>query len=810
MIAHYLKIALRNMQKQKMYAAVNIGGFAIGIAACLLIALFINNELSYDKDNPNKDRIYRIIGEAKVNGVVSRGASFPAPMAKALLQDFPEIEKAGRIMPNALFGGSTNQVRRTDQQADTYEEGFCFADTATLDILNVRMVYGNRAKALAEPYSVVLGKSMADKYFPNQNPVGQTLIFNDNPKLPVKVGGVMEDLPANSHLQYKAFISLAGLNFWEGEQETWNASNYGIYLQLKPGINIEQLEKKITADVITKYMLPSRKARGIANPESVFKDARLYLQPLSAIHLHSYDIDDNDVKHGDIRFVWLFAAIAVFILVLACINFLNLSTARSANRAKEVGVRKVVGSLRIDLIKQFLAESLVYSFLSFLIAIALAAIILPWFNTVSGLVLHMPWRAWWLLPVLVAAATFVGLLAGIYPAFYLSYFKPVHVLKGNLSRGSKATGLRSTLVVFQFTVSVVLLIGTAVIYKQMQYILNSKTGFDKEQVVMIKGTDALRGQSVSFKNELLQLPFVRNVSVSDFLPVAGTKRNGNMFWQEGKTQEDAGISGQHWEVDDSYLPTLGMKLLAGRNFSKAMPTDSQATIINKAMADKLGYKDPVGKMITNGWEHKTIIGVVDNFYFESLKQQVAPLCLVLGNSNSIVSVKVQAANMKEALAVIQGVWKSFIPHQPMRYDFLDESYAAMYADVQRTGYLFTGFAVLAIIVACLGLFALSAFMAEQRSKEIGIRKVLGASVANVFTLLTANFLKLVLLSLVIAVPLGWLMMNRWLQDYTYRISITWDVFAVAAVVILIIAVSTIFFQAIKAAIANPVKSLRSE
>jgi putative ABC transport system permease protein len=306
------------------------------------------------------------------------------------------------------------------------------------------------------------------------------------------------------------------------------------------------------------------------------------------------------------------------------------------------------------------------------------------------------------------------------------------------------------------------------------------------------------------------MPFVKNVSISDFLPVTGTKRNGNTFWKEGKMQEDAGIPGQHWVVDESYISTLGMKLIAGRNFSKEMPTDSQTTIINKAMADKLGYKDPIGKMMTNGGEHMTIIGVVDNFFFESLKQQVEPLCMVLGNSNSIISIKLNAAYMKESLGAIGSIWKRFIPYQPMRYVFLDDSYAAMYTDVQRTGRLFTGFSILAVIIACLGLFALSAFMAEQRSKEIGIRKVLGATVANVFTLLTANFLKLVLLSLVIAAPLGWWMMNKWLQDYTYRITITWDIFVISAVVIVFIALATICFQALKAAVANPVKSLHTE
>ncbi len=810
MLIHYIKIAFRNMWRQKGFSLVNIGGFAIGIAACLLIALYIKSEMSYDQDNPNKDRVYRIIGEAKQNGVIHSGISFPAPMSKALLNDFPDIEKTGRTMPSKLFGGANNQVRRTDQPNDTYEEGFCFADTSILDILNVHMIYGKRSQALSEPFSVVLCKSMADKYFPNENPVGKTLIFNDNPKKPIIVGGVMEDFPANSHLKYRGFISLSGINFWDGEQDTWMASNYGIYLQLKPNVNIEAFNKKITDDVVNKYMLPALKAAGRSNIAESFKDARLYLQPVTDIHLRSYNFDEDNVKHGDIRFIWLFAAIAVFILLLACINFLNLSTARSANRAKEVGLRKVIGSSRSNLIKQFLTESMLYSFLSFLIGLLVAIIVLPLFNNASGTQLSMPWNQWWLVPLLVASAFVIGLLAGFYPAFYLSYFKPIDTLKGKLSLGSKNGGVRSTLVVFQFTISVILLISTVVVYKQMNYILNSKIGFDKDQVIMIQGTDALRDQTQSFKNELLKLPVVKNASVSDFLPVDGTKRNGNSFWIEGKEQTDASIPGQHWEVDENYIATFGMKLIMGRNFSKEMHTDSATTVINKAMADKLGYKDPVGKMITNGGEHLRIIGVVDNFYYENIKQQVSPLCMVMGNSNTIISVKVAASDMKAALASVSAVWKKFLPYQSLRYDFLDQSYAAMYADVQRVQYIFTGFAILAIIIACLGLFALAAFMAEQRSKEVSIRKVLGASVANVFALLTSNFLKLVCISLLIAIPAGWFLMNEWLQDYSYRISIGWDVFAIAAFIILIIALTTICFQAIKAAIANPIKSLRSE
>lgn len=810
MITHYLKIAFRNMQKQKMYAAINIGGFAIGIAACILISLYIRNETSYDQDIANKDNVYRIVGELKVDGTTFRGISFQPPMAKALVNDFPEVKKAGRILHSKLFGGTENQIRRTDQVNNTYEDGFCFADTSVIDILDIKMVYGNKLTALRNPNSVVINKSLADKYFPGQNPVGKALIFNNNTKVPLMIGGVMRDFPENAHMQFKGFISLAGLNFWDGEQESWYASNYGIYVQMRPGIDVNAFNKKMTAGILDKYIIPTMKERGRSNVKEIRENAKLSLQAVTDIHLNSYNIDENDIKHGDVRFIWLFAGIAGFILLLACINFLNLSTARSANRAREVGVRKVIGSTRANLIRQFLTESLLYSFFSFILGIALTAITLPAFNKVAGTQLTLPWTEWWLLPALVTSAFIIGLIAGIYPAFYLSYFKPATTLKGALSMGTRNSGLRSGLVIFQFTVSIVLIIGTAVIYKQMQYILNSKIGFDKEQVVTIEGADALGPQTASFKSELLNLPFVKNVTVSDFLPVSGTKRNGNSFFKEGREKEDPPIRTQHWVIDENYLATMGMKLVAGRNFRTDMPTDSQATIVNKAMVNQLGYKDPLGKVITNGGEHLTIIGVIDDFNYESIKQQVDPMVMILGNSNSMVSIKVKSADMQAALAAITATWKKFQPHQAMRYNFLDERYAAMYSDVQSTQYIFTGFSILAIVVACLGLFALAAFMAEQRSKEVSIRKVLGASVGNLFALLTGNFLKLVLISLIIAIPIGWLAMNKWLEDYVYRVKLSWDIFAVSGIMVIVIALVTVCWQAVSAALVNPIKNLRSE
>ena len=532
------------------------------------------------------------------------------------------------------------------------------------------------------------------------------------------------------------------------------------------------------------------------------------MQAVADIHLKSYDIRE-ELSHGDIRFVWLFGAIACFILVIACINFINLSTAKSANRAKEVGLRKVVGSHRSSLVQQFLTESLLFSFLSFVIGLLLAWALLPYFNTLSAKSLTIPWSAWWLLPILTGAAFIIGIFAGLYPSFYLSAFKPINVLKGQVSRGSKNSILRNGLVVFQFTTSIILIIGTLVIYKQTHYILNKKIGFDKDQVLLIQGTNTLGNQVKTFKNELLKISQVKSVSVSDYLPVAGTKRNGNTFWNAGKIKEEAGIGAQFWIVDDDYIKTMGMKIVKGRNFLPGMPSDSQAVVINQTLANKLNLKDPVGKRITNG-DVFNVVGVVEDFNFESMRANIGGLCMYLGNSPSMVSVKVNTADIKDLIPSVTAVWKKFAPSQPIRYTFMDESFANMYADVQRMGSIFTSFAILAIIIACLGLFALSAFMAEQRNKEIGIRKVLGASVSGITAMLSKDFVQLVVIAIVIGSPVAWWVMTKWLQDFAYRIAISWWMIAVAGLIAVMIALITVSFQAIKAAVANPVQSLRSE
>lgn len=809
MFQNYFIIGWRSLLKQKMYSSIKIGGLAIGIAACLLIALFIRDELSYDRHYINGDRIYRVVRQGDFGEGMERTVWFEAPFARTLKSEFPEVEQAGRMNASELFGAGSNEIRRADHVENYYEEGFVYADPELLNILEIPMVYGSRQHALAEPRTIVISKSKADKFFPNEDPIGKLLVLNNDAANPYKVGGVMEDFPSTSHLQYHFLITLAEREFWEGELNYWWATNYPTYILLREGSDPVALEQKMRS-LVEKYILPDWTKRGKIDARQIASTFRFQLQPVADIHLKSQGIYDI-APRSDMRYIWLFGGIALFILIIAAINFINLSTARSANRAKEVGLRKVVGSLRVNLMKQFLTESLLFSLLSFIVGIGVANLLLPYFNELSGKTLVFPWDEWQLLPSLLTALAIVGLVAGLYPSFYLSSFQPIQVLKGRLSKGSKGSALRSLLVVFQFTTSIVLVVGTIVIYRQMNFILQTNVGYDKEQVLLIQGTNSLGDRASTFKNELLKLPDVKSVTFADYLPITGTKRNGNGFWKEGETQTSPAVYGQYWLVDHDYLKTIGLRLKAGRDFDIDITSDAEAVIINERLANALFQGDAIGKQLTNGNQpSKTIIGVVEDFHFETLKEEIAPLCMAIGYNSNITSVKVKTADMPAFLKSIETVWTKFSPHQPIRYTFLDDSFKRMYDDVQRMGRIFTSFAVLAIIVACLGLFALSAFMIEQRGKEISIRLVLGASVKSIFQLLTRDFVRLVMISFLIAAPVGWYLMDKWLQEFKYKTDIAVEVFFIAGGMAFGIALITVSFQAIKAALVSPTNSLRSE
>jgi putative ABC transport system permease protein len=806
MIQNYFKVARRNMARNKMHTGITIGGFALGLATCMIIFLFIRHEVSYDKHYKDGSRLFRVYNNVEGEDA-DKWTSIQPAFAGVIRQELPDIEFTGRLMANGMGDAKAGLVRPEEELENRFEEKIAYVDPDMLQMLEIPMVFGDASKALKDPQTVVLSQSKSREYFGDINPIGKTIVFNDHKSAAYTVGGVMEDFRMESHLQFNFLLTLSGKEFWPGEQTNWCCWNYVTYVKLREGVNPLEFEKKLLL-IRDKYLLSYMEKRGDQELEDVRRNHSYKLQPIADIWLQPEIGDPN--KHGSMTYVWLFGGIAVFILLLACINFINLSTARSANRAKEVGLRKVVGSMRKYLVAQFLTESVLYSIVSFAIALILAAVSLPAFSEISGRTLVIPWTAWWFFPLLATSSLLIGFLAGIYPSLYLSAFKPIDVLKGNLSRGSRSSKLRSGMVIFQFATSIILIISTLVVYRQMNFLMNREVGFDKDQVMILEGTGTLGEQRESFRAELQQLSTVEHVSISSYLPVGGMSREGYGYFLEGRQKQDKPVYGQKWRVDAGYIKTLKMQIIQGRDFNRDIASDSQATIINQTMARDLGMKDPIGQRITNGVVY-TIIGVVADFNFTSMKDPIVGLSLVIeGGGESAMSIRLKSSDMPASIQSVNDLWNKFMPNQPIRFSFLDDKFAHMYDDVLRMGQIFTIFAALAIIVACLGLFALSAFMIEQRSKEISIRLVLGAPVRTIFNLLTSNFIKLVMVSFVIAAPLAWYGMNKWLEDYEYRAPISSEIFIISGCIAVSIALLTVSYQSIKAALTNPVENLRRE
>ncbi|MEZ4829782.1 MAG: ABC transporter permease [Bacteroidia bacterium] len=813
---NYLTTAFRNLLKQRVYALINILGLSVGIACCLLIVLFVVDELSFDKFHEKADRIYRIGAHLTIGEMDGNVAVVSAPMAKTMVNDFPEVENAMRFRTRGSY-----LIKRKDLDTENVKEnGLVFSDPEIFDIFTVKFLAGDKNTALKEPNTLVLTKSKAEKFFPEGNALNQILTLDN--RWDYKIVGVIEDWPVNSHFRQDYLMAMEGLD--ESKQPIWLSHNFQTYILLKEGADPKALEAKFP-DMMEKYVGPQVKAFMNVSIEDFLKTGNrleYFLQPLTDIHLKSH-LEADFGPNSDIVYVWIFSAIAIIILLIASINFMNLSTARSANRAKEVGVRKVLGSVRKNLISQFLTESILITAISFLVAILLAEAFLPAFNQLSGKELHMPYTLWMVAGLLIGVLV-VGGISGIYPAFFLSSFQPVHVLKGKLSAGSGSTTLRSVLVVVQFIASIVLIISTVLIYQQMNFVQNKKLGFDKEQVLVIDDTYSLRDKIHAFKEELMQRPDVKSATISSFLPVENTDRNNTVFWPEGKQTDDNQVLMQRWSVDFDYLPTLDMKIADGRGFSREFSTDSMAMILNQTAVKHFGFENPIGQRISvfddfnpNNNEPMigtyTVIGVVEDFNFESLRQNVSALCLTIGHSPGFISARINTSDLKATISGIESTWKEFGPGQPFNYSFLDDRFSQMYQAEQRMGSIMTGFTLLAIFVACLGLFALAAFMAEQRTREIGIRKVLGADISHIVVLLSRNFLWLIAISFVISLPIAITAMNYWLQDYANHI----DLLRVAPQAALIAAGITIFIafisvsaQSLKAALANPVDSLRNE
>ena len=803
MFKNYLTVGLRNLHRYKGYSSINVLGLAIGIACCILITLYVQDELSYDQYHEKRDRIYRLAESATIAGRPIEAAVTPPPWAPVLLEEYPEIERITRIKPP----GSRWLIRYKENRF--YERYFVFADSSVFDIFTIPLVQGNAKTILAEPGAVVLSESMADKYFGNENPIGKVITGDDLYKFTVT--GIMRDMPGNSHLHFDFLASYASLapNKLYNEPSTMQSQGFNhdlyTYLLLREGATPEDLELKFPG-FLDKHLGDQLDGTGIV--------ARPFLQPLTDIHLLS-NMEAEFGPNSDIRYVYIFSSLAVFVLLIACVNFMNLSTARSARRAQEVGIRKVLGAQRYQLIKQFTGESIFLAVIALGVALLLVHLLLPQFNLLSGKALQMDYQSTWLVPTLVAIALLTGIVAGGYPAFILSSFRPVAVLTGALKASASQSLLRKILITFQFIVSIIMIIGTIVVLDQLEYMQNKNLGFDEENVVVVRLPDAeaVKGYP-AFKNAVLQYPEILNVSSSSSVP--GEQPSLTLMTPEGVPEDQSPVY-QLIRSDYDFTETLGIEMAEGRSFSREFGSDSTACLINMSTVRSLGWENPIGKTIRFAGSPETnptfeVIGIMEDFHNKSLHQPIEPLMiLLLSEAASFMEIRVKENNVSRGLEILQDEWRKTYPSHPaMDYSFLDEDLEQLYLAEQRLGSVFIAGAVLSILIACLGLLGLSSFMAEQRTREIGIRKVLGATITNVILLLSRDFTKLILLAFMIGAPAGYYVMQAWLGDFPYRIELGIGVFVFAGLVALLIAWLTVGYQAFKAATANPADAVHGE
>ncbi|MGD8539047.1 MAG: ABC transporter permease [Candidatus Aminicenantes bacterium] len=801
MLKSYLKSTFRNLKRQKTQSTINILGLAIGLSCCILIFLFVRDELSYDKFHENHDRIYRVTRRwLNEDGAVSLHLGFVAPPIGPLLKnDFPEIEQAVR------FIGTGGMLVSHE---DTYfeENLFFFAEEHLFDVFSINMTKGDPATALADPMTIVITEEIARKYYGSEDPIGSTMrIAARGQAADLKVTGVVESFPHNSHFHadflasFKTYEAIVG----DDEMQSWSSNNYATYILMAKNYDIRLLEQQLDP-FIDRHMDEGRS-----------KTTQLVLQPLTDIHLHSH-LDSELESNSDISYVYIFSVIAFFVLMIAAINFMNLSTARSSHRAKEVGLRKVVGANRLQLIKQFLSESFLTVLAGLAVAVILVELLLPRFNQFLGRELSLNLLGNVALLVgLIFVAVIVGVVSGLYPAFFLSSFQPAAILKGAKEQKRRKLSLRSTLVVFQFAISIVLIICVGVVTSQLKYIRNINLGFNEEQVVVLPSSSRIRGQLESVKTQLYENPNIISVSAATRVPsgrlldAAGAR----VIW--GDESERINFMIAFLRVDHDYIPTFGMEMAAGRNFSREMPTDAtNAFILNETAIQQIGWESPldaIGKRFGYGSLEGQIIGVVKDFHFESIHHTIAPIVLLLSShSLNQVAVRISPNDIPGTMAFLQNKWQEYRPNYPFTYYFVDERFDQQYTAENKLLQLFGYFAFLAIFIACLGLFGLALYTAEQSIKEIGIRKVLGASVSSLVFLFSKEFSKWVLLANIIGWPVAYFAMTKWLENFAYRTSLNVWIFLLAGVLALLIALMTVSFHSVKAAVANPITALRYE
>ena len=804
MLKNNLKIAWRNMVKNTGIFSINIVGLALGIASCLIIMLFVIDELSYDRFNKKSDDIVRVVFKAQIEGEDVREAVVMPPVAETLKREFPEVIDATRLRrmgePNVTYENTTFKNSK-----------YVWADPNFFRVFTIAIIKGERNSPLREPYSIVLTEKEAQRYFGDTDAaIGKQLQLNDEEQ-PYTVTAVAEEVPTNSHFHFKGFVSMEGHLL--AQSGTWMNSDFFTYLVLRKGAEIKQLETKLP-QVLQQHMGPQlQEELGLSFAEFNQENALgLFLQPLTDIHLNPEFSKASTLEPGgDIKYIYIFSAVALFMLLIACINFMNLSTAAASRRAKEVGIRKVLGSNKKQLIKQFLMESVIATVIAMLVAAILIVISLPYFNTLSGKEFHLIEILQ--LPVLLSllgGTVAISLLAGGYPALFLSSFKPISALKSKFLGFGNSQGVRSGLVVFQFVISAGLILAVLVVNQQMDFIQHKNLGYDRNQILVLKDSYRLGNSNETLKDELLKDPKVAGVSQSSFVPAGPSDNAVYGIYKDGKFKRRSAL----YTVDENYLSVMGMQLVEGRNFSKEFGTEKGKTIINQSAAKAFGLgENAVGKTFEKAGnpqnEKLTVIGVIKDFHYESLHRSIEPLIMTYGSGGGLI-IKAKTADMAGLIADSEELWESFGTTETFNYALLDESYRQTYVTEQKMGTVLNVFALLTILVACLGLFGLVTFTAERRFKEIGIRKVLGSSVTQIMAMLSADFLKLVGVSFLVAFPLGYYLMEKWLQGFAYRIEIQWWLFVLAAFITISIAFTTIGWKSFRAATMNPVRALKDE
>ena len=806
MFKNYLLTTLRTITRYRIFTIINVTGLAIGMAGCILIMLYVTDELSYDHYHEKAEQIYRAGIDGKIGEMEIQTYTSAAPIARTMVEEFPEVLNAVR------FDGGGNQMI-TYKNRSFIEDGIYYVDSTVFDIFSWNLLKGNPKTALANPNSLVLTETMARKYFGDENPMGQSLTFDNRSEY--KVTGVMEDVPHNSHLTFDFLASLSTLPHSRSEQ--WMSDRYATYILLQGGITDKAIEPKL-GDFLQEHAGPQIEEQlGITMDEWLAGDNRYgyFLEPLTGIWLDS-EASMQPQPVGDKRYVLIFALVAVFILLIACVNFMNLTTAKSSNRAREVGMRKVAGARRNQLIRQFLTESVMLSFIALVVAVALVHLMMPTFNNLTQKELTIPYLSDpWFIPGLLLLALITGLIAGSYSSISLSSFKIITVLKGRIQSGTKGAMFRSGLVVFQFAISVAIIIGTFVVYNQLQYMQNKKLGFDKEQVLVIKRPHALSDQMETFKQELLKYPEITAAGASSQVPGSGF--SGNVYQREGASSDQM-IHFRTMSGDYDFPEAMGMTIKQGRYFSRDFPGDSSSVVINEAAVKTLGYDNPVGRYLmaygANGEiiNQLKIVGVMENFHTESMHEQIPNVVIQYPDNlhAHYMAIRVNGQNLSQTLSKVENMWQEFLPRQPFDYFFMDNYFDELHKAEARTGKLLGIFSVLALFIASMGLFGLSSFITEQRTKEIGVRKVMGSTVSNILLLLNKQFTKWILVANLIAWPVAWYFMNDWLQNFAYRIDLSLLPFILVGIGSVLLAALTVSYQTFRAATVNPARSLRYE